>query len=366
VLAIIIFAFVLAYMTLILYTLAAPNYENMQIQADGLFEEKLLPASLGDRQIALSTKIYPPLLTNETSDIQKYVQFGLTETNLANKSIPHVYYYITITEEDKLLLKELFHSHSGNLTLNLHEKNNTTVNTTISNGDKNILAAREAVMGAWTSFDNTDNITVLTPIFSEGGLYNFKVEILGIDNDTNIFKAINSLEFDSRLSVGNIHEYDIDYQGAKNNVTIISYYDSIKNFSYSPEDEVLTWYMPFDWDIDRLEKDQNILVHNEIQIPKNWFANDGEDAVGNNASNNGNTTIASAIGKVNNERLGGRSFVIDPYSSQDSITFHYILGKNYLVNLAQNQTMNSNSTSSQTDDDNTNNDGHMKFELGGF
>ncbi|MGA7370042.1 MAG: hypothetical protein WBX01_13010, partial [Nitrososphaeraceae archaeon] len=50
---------------------------------------------------------------------------------------------------------------------------------------------------------------------------------------------------------------------SSSNVTIISYYDSIQNFSYSSTDGVLTWYMPFDWDINRLEKDQNIQVHNE-------------------------------------------------------------------------------------------------------
>ena len=331
----------------------------MKLQADGLFEEKLPPASLGDRQIALSTKIYPPLLTNETSDIRKYVQFGLTETSSANNSIPHVYYYITINKDNKLLLKELFHSHNGNLTLNLQEKTDDITNTTkVSGDDSEILAAREPFMGAWTSVDNTDNITVLTPIFNEGGLYNFQVEILGIDNDTNIFKAINSLEFDSRLSVGNVHEYDIDYHGDKNNVTVISYYDSIKDFTYSSEGEVLTWHMPFDWNIDRLKKDQNILVHNEIQVPKKWFNNVEDRKVTDNV----NTTI----GKVNDNRLEGKSFVVDPYSSQDSVTFHYILDKNYLINLAQNQSMYFNNTTSEAGDNNIDNNGHMKFELGGF
>jgi hypothetical protein len=78
-------------------------------------------------------------------------------------------------------------------------------------------------------------------------------------------------------------------QGTKNNVTIISYYDSIQNFSYSPEDKALRWYMPFDWNINRLEKDQNILVHNEIQVPRMWFGDVEDDVVGDNdnATNNG-------------------------------------------------------------------------------
>jgi hypothetical protein len=346
-------------MMLILYTLTIPCYEDLKLQADGLFEEKLPPASLGDRQIGLSTKIYPPLLTNETSNIQKYVQFGLTETSLANKSIPHVYYFITISKDDKLLLKELFHSHKGNLTLNLREKSDNATNTTrISSDNSEILADREAVMGAWTSIDNNDNITVLTPIFNEGGLYQFNVQIFGIDNDTNIFRAINSLEFDSRLSMGNVHKYDIDYRGDKDNVTVISYYDSIKDFIYSSEGDAITWYMPFDWNMDRLEKDQNILVHNEIKVPKKWFNKVEDRMVFDN--------VSAAIGKVNNNRLEGKSFAVDPFSSQDSVIFHYILDKKYLINLAQNQSTNSNNTIGKSGDNNTDNNGHMKFELGGF
>ncbi|MGA7370619.1 MAG: hypothetical protein WBX01_15940, partial [Nitrososphaeraceae archaeon] len=253
---------IIAFLCIVLIPIVAIlNLEDAELQADGLFEEKLPPASLGDRQIALSTRIFPPLLTNQSSDVQKYIQFGVSEPNIGNKTVPHVFYFITITKDDDLIMKELFHSHSGNLTLSLNNEKSNATNG--SNGVK-VLAAREDIMGAWTSKNNADNITIQAPLFNEGGLYEFKVEILGIDNDTNIFKAINSLEFDSRLSVGNVHQYNVDYQDTEtSNVTIISYYDSIQNFSYSSTDGVLTWYMPFDWDINRLEKDQNIQVHNE-------------------------------------------------------------------------------------------------------
>ncbi len=347
----------------------------MRTQADGLFEEKLPPASLGNRQITLSTKIFPPLLTNETFNMQKYVQFVLNEPSLNNKSVPHVFYFITITKDEKLLMKELFHSHSGNLTLNLDQRINDTDNT----GGVNIFAFREPVMGAWTSKNSNDTIPVQTPIFNEGGLYNFKVEILGIDNDTNIFKAINSLEFDSRLSIGSVYQYDVDYQNAKgsgsnnNNITIISYYDSIQDFSYSSKDEALRWYMPFNWDVNRLAKDQNILVHNEIQVPRKWFSNAEANTIGNDTHDrsSNDTAIDLAIGKVNDKQITGRSFVIDPFSSQVSITFHYILDKAYLMNLAQNRSISSNNTK-DSDDNNynsnnsSNSNGRMKFELQGF
>ena len=178
------------------------------------------------------------------------------------------------------------------------------------------------------------------------------------------------MEFDSRLSVGNVHEYDIDYHGDKSNVTVISYYDIIRDFTYSSKGEALTWYMPFDWNMERLEKDQNILVHNEIRVPKEWFNNVEDRMVTDN--------VSAAIGRVNDNRLEGKSFAVDPYSSQDSVTFHYILDKSYLINLAQNQSVNFNNTISKAgvnfnntiskagDNNITDSSGHMKFELGGF
>lgn len=352
----ILFAFIFIFIILIHLSIV-PNSEYMQVQGDGLFEEKLPPASLGDRQIALSTKIYPPLLTNQTSNMQKSVQFSTTEVNLGNKTIPHVYYFITVTKDNNLLMKELFHSHSGNMTLNIDDQKFSNTN----GGEVNVLAAREPIMGAWTS-NNTkiDNITIQAPILNEGGLYSFKVEILGIDNDTNVFKAINSLEYDSRLSIGNVYHYDIDYQDTKSNVSIISYYDSIRDFSHSPADQEFRWYMPFNWDINRLEKDQNILVHNEIEVPRNWFSEseNKEDVV---VTGDDDTASDLAIGKVNDQQLTGRSFVTDPFSSEDTIIFHYILDKNYLVNLARNQNMLTNSTSGT--DDNSTSEEHIKFEL---
>lgn len=206
-----------------------------EANGDGLFEEKLPPTSLGNRQVVISTKINPPLLTDQTEDTDKYIQLRLTDMNSENETIPHVYYFIKVTKDDDLLMKELFHSHQGNITIKVKPSTNYGNTTT------EIIGNREPIMGAWIPKNNTEYVTAQAPILNEGGLYNFEIEILGIDNDTNIFKATNALTFESRLSVGDLYQYDIDYKNRESNITVISYYDKIKNFSYSSEKDSFSW-----------------------------------------------------------------------------------------------------------------------------
>ena len=94
--------------------------------SDGLFEEKLPPASLGNRQLSLFTKINPPLLTLETENQTKYLQLELSDAD-SNKTIPHVYYYVSVSKDGDLLMRELFHSHQGSLTINVNSFNEQDV-----------------------------------------------------------------------------------------------------------------------------------------------------------------------------------------------------------------------------------------------
>jgi hypothetical protein len=282
------------------------------VLSDGLFEEKLPPASLGNRQLSLFTKINPPILSTDTENRTKYLQLELFDAD-SNRTIPHVYYFISVSKDNDLLMKELFHSHEGGITININSSNEKDVRN---------FGDREPLMGAWIgSLNGTNqgnNISVQAPILSEPGLYDLKVDIFGVDNDTNRFKAINSLTFDSGLSVGEISKHDVNYLGKKSNVTIISYYDKVQNFSFSSGNGSFTWDMPFDWDIQRFKGNQSILVHQEVKIPKTWAANSTD----------------SFVGEVNGVPQVGRSFVVDPFSSQDDLTIHYILGSNDLARMA--------------------------------
>ncbi len=274
---------------------------------DGLAQENLPPASVGDRQASLFIKISPPILTSETVQ-DTFLQLRLFDAN-NNQTIQHTSYFITVRKNNDLLIRDLFHSHSGLLTIKIQPTN--TPGKWVTYGD------REPFQGGWTS--TNDQLRVDAPILLEGGLYHFEIEIFGIDNDRNIFIPEDAPRFDSYLSVGDIYHKTITYQAKSYDTTIISYYDEINNFKFDESKKLISYSMPFDWDLSRIEN-QNIFVHEEIQIPQS-FKEFTE------------TSVFSA--QVNGIPLVGRMLAVDPYSKDDALILHLLINKNDILDMSQ-------------------------------
>jgi len=260
-----------------------------EAHGDGLTQENLPPASIGDRQASLFIKISPPILTSENIQ-DTFLQLRLFDAN-NNQTIQHTSFFITVTKNDELLMRDLFHTHSGLLTIKI-EPTNTP-------GKWQTFGDIEPFQGGWTS--TNDQLSVKAPILLEGGLYHFEIEISGIDNDRNIFIPADAPRYDSWLSVGDIYHNTITYEAKSYDTTIISYYDKIKDFKFDESKKLISYSMPFNWDISRIEG-QNIFVHEEIQIPKSF--KEFTDSITFNA-------------KVNGIPLVGRMLAIDPYSKED-------------------------------------------------
>jgi hypothetical protein len=274
--------------------------------ADGLFEENLPPASVGDRQASLYTKISPQILT---SDSKKNAFFELRLFDAkTDETIQHVSYFITVEKDGKLLMRDLFHSHQGSLKLKINPSNSKTVN---------VFGSTEPFLGGWTS--ETGDITINGPLLLEGGLYHFSIEIFGIDYDRNIFKPENAPRFDSWLSVGDVSRDDLSDEGKKYNVTVISYYDRIQDFKYNPDESNMSWIMPFNWDLERIQKN-NIFVHEEIKLPKTFTK--FSEANSFKALVNGNPLI-------------GRSIALDPFTEEKNFIVHLLLNKADIIKIAQ-------------------------------
>jgi hypothetical protein len=170
--------------------------------ADGLTQENLPPASLGDRQGSLFVKISPPIYTTESKG-NAYMQFRLFDAK-TNETVQYVTYDIAVskgtnpTEGEKLLVRDFFHAHNGLLTLQ---------------------AAYVADPGG--------TINIRGSLLQEGGLYRFDIQIFGIDNDRNIFVPGKAPKFETFLSVSDAFNYrNLDFEGHKFNTILISYYDS--------------------------------------------------------------------------------------------------------------------------------------------
>lgn len=227
------------------------------VYGDGLTQENLPPASVGNRQASLFIKISPPILTSENIQ-DTFLQLRLFDAN-TNDTIVHTSFFVTVTKNDELLMRDLFHTHSGVLTLKIKPSN--TPGKWVSYGD------REPFQGGWTS--TNDQLRVDAPILLEGGLYHFAIEIFGIDNDRNIFIPKDAPKFDAWLSVGDIFHNTVTFNQKPYDTTIISYYDKIHDFKFDESKRLISYSMPFNWDLSRLQT-QNIFVHEEIHIPKSF------------------------------------------------------------------------------------------------
>ncbi|HEX2557459.1 MAG TPA: hypothetical protein VHK86_03995 [Nitrososphaera sp.] len=307
---------VLAFALIAVLVFSALSYQ--RAFADGLTQENLPPASVGNRNASLFVKISPPILTTESKQ-DAFMQFRLFDAN-NNQTIPHTTYNIRVTKgvadnNSKPIMQDFFHSHDGLLTLKIEPKE----------GPLTIFGTQDPFQNAWVA-DPGGTVNIRGPLLLEGGLYHFQIEIFGIDNDRNIFVPDDAPKFDSWLSVGDVSTENMQYNGQPYNTTIISYYDKVQDFKFDASKKTLTWAMPFDWDVSRIQKN-NIFVHEEVRIPKSL-------------SGIGNSPYFTAT--ANGDVLVGRKLAIDPYSSETELTLHYLLNKNDILDMAKKANADSN------------------------
>ena len=300
------FAFAAYFLVL---SIIAVTSTNQKVFGDGLTSETFT-ASLGDRNAEMLVEVSPPILTDETQD-EASILFRLYDAN-TNQTIPFTTFFVSVEkgigeDAETIMPPTLFHTESGLLRLKVQP----------SEGDLQIFGTQEQFLNAWVA-DPGGTVNIQGPFFLEGGLYHLRVEIFGVDSIRNIFTDENIPEFDSWLSVGDVFTETIDYQGQSYNTTIISYYDRVRNFSFDDSNQQFTWTMPFDWNVSRLE-DTNIFVHEEVKIPKSLAG------MGN---------VSSFAATVNGNPISGRMLAVDPYSSQQELTLHYLINKNDIIDMA--------------------------------
>ena len=281
-----------------------------QVYGDGFAMENLPPASVGDKKVSLFIKLNPTIITTNT-DQQRYLQLRVFDAN-SNKTLPHDSLQITVTKatnEQQVLMRDLFHTHSGILTLTITPT--TSTNWTIY-GDE------DPVLG-WTNQGDAPT-PVMAPILGEGGLYHIHIELISFLNDKNTFAVQDIPKFDSYLSVGDISNHTITYNGNSYNSEIISYYDKLNNdFNFDPSKLQVSFSMPFDWNTTRFQP-RPIFVHEEVHIPKSFKEF---------------TNTPTYVASMNGNPITGRRLIVDPYSLGDTIIAHILLNKIDIENFAK-------------------------------
>jgi hypothetical protein len=303
---VIFFAFAAALAVLSITTIA---FQNQKAFADGLTVETF-SATLGGRNAQLLVQVNPPILTDASRN-DAYMLFRLYDAN-NNQTIKYTTFFISVEKgvgKDAVTVmpSTLFHTESGLLRLKVQP----------AEGDLQIFGTQEQFLNAWVA-DPGGTVNIKGPLFLEGGIYHIRIEIFGIDSIRNIFAEEDIPKFDSWLSVGDVSTENIEYRGQPYNITIISYYDRVRDFNFDSSNQHFTWSMPFDWNVSRIES-TNIFVHEEVRIPKS-LAGIGD--------------ASSFTATVSGNPISGRMLAVDPYSSQQELTLHYLINKNDVINMA--------------------------------
>lgn len=301
------------------FALISISINHNKSYGDGLSEEQLPPFIMDDKRLVLYTKLSPSILTAQN------VQDGYIEVKLIDydteEPVQNVSYLIILEKDNRQLIKDLFRSELGPLRIRIEPHDNYSRVT-------NFTSHKD---GIW--YSKSGNITIQGPILLDSGLYHFSIGVLGLTegsttigstNNKTIINDTNMPKFDSWLSVADQTNRHVVYNDANYSVTVISYYDKLKNFKFLPKDRIFSWEMPFDWNVSRIIN-QSIIVHQEIKIPRS-FSEDGR-FFGYNAT-------------VNDLPLGGRSVAIDPFSSKISTIVHLLINKQQILEFVKESKIN--------------------------
>lgn len=293
-----------------------------QAFGDGFAQENLPPASVGNRKVSLFIKLNPTVITSANLT-NRYIFLRLFDAN-TNQTIVHDSFFITVTKnnDNDLLMRDLFHTHTGELTLEI------TPTGTI--GHWNIFGDTEPILGGWMN-QAGGPVEVQAPILGEGGLYHFHIELFSIDYDNNIFATQDAPQFDAYLSVGDVSNSTVSYQNNSYNTKLISYYDKTGNFTFDQSKLQFSWTMPFAWNR-TVTSNVPLFVHEELHVPKSFTQFSGTPTY--NAEVNGNPIV-------------GRRMIVDPYSLGDSVIVHLLLNKFDLANYFKNIPVTSNTMTFQ-------------------
>ena len=97
---------------------------------------------------------------------------------------------------------------------------------------------------------------------------------------------------------------------------MISYYDDINNFNFNPTKKQIEFTMPFNWNITRLEEQKQVMVHEEVSIPKGSLL-----------------ASKSYIGTINGINVSN-NLMVDPTNKTKDVV-HFMLPKPVVIQIAE-------------------------------
>lgn len=264
----------------------------------GLSTDTATPVNYQGRNITITAEMLPAFYDDQSIDKQIKIRAFDSKTG---ENIKNVNFLVGLNYKDEMIFRNFFFTQDGDLTIKVYPINSDEIEIT---GEK------EPLLGGWMATD-TKPIEIKGPIFNSGGLYHLEISIRTIDETDNILDE--PIKYDAYISVGQTTYHDQKTKdGQDMEFRVRSYYDTITNFVYEPNNNTISFEMPFDWN------EQNIsqipYVHEEILFPKQIT-----DLLAN-----------SYTGQVNDVNLFKSSISVDDYSVEDGRIVHFIILQDHL------------------------------------
>jgi predicted secreted protein with PEFG-CTERM motif len=227
------------------------------------------------------------------------------------ENVKNITFLIGLYYENKLIFKNYFFTPDGNLNLYVIPK---------SEGETKIIAERDSFLDAWYATDSQP-IQLEGPIFESGGLYNFEIELRTIDEPTNIVENLEIYNVDVSMVQTEIHSSK-NILGDLIDFKTKSYFDKVLQFNYEPQNNIVTFKMPFDWN----EKTVSHIpvVHTEIHFPKDFI----------------DFLKPSYKGQINGIDLFKSNVIIDDFTEEKERIVHFVILQDHLQYLKQEQKRN--------------------------
>ena len=222
-----------------------------------------IPSSFGH---GLGTETMPPVMIDGTEATLQVASTTSLDTGIRQITISlfktesggminDVSFEVELIKNEMILFKNNFERDDGILIMNL-----------VPSEDSEVQIFNQETFASFFGLAS-DQFNLQGKVFEDGGLYKFNVKILTINSYDNVLSE--PVKYDLGISIPETTYYEInDRNFGAQELSVITYFDQISEFSYDQETRQIEFSFPFQWDQKTI--DQTSVIHEEVQIPKSF------------------------------------------------------------------------------------------------
>ena len=273
----------------------------------GLGSETMPPVMIEDVEATLevnSFTIYTNIDGEEKGIKQISINFFESFTNVdSNKVEPinNVTFQVELIKAGVVLINETFQRDDGILIMNLTPSENEQVKVM----ERETFASLLGLASEQYNFEGV--------IFENGGLYEFKISVVTINDYDNVLS--DPVNYELGISIEETTRHIInDENFGKQELGIVTFFDQITYFDYDTKTKEIEFSFPFKWNQKTI--DQTTVIHEEILIPKTY----------------GDLLVSKYVTTLNGLQLPESMTNIDDFSPDDRLV-HIVVSQKELQEI---------------------------------